>query len=185
MIEFKIKEGDLTQEQAEGLVVPANPNLAFAGVGVQAFIARVAGLGPFQEAERVAEQGSNGVVPFESAWVTSPGNLKNRGVKGLIHTVAMTTDRPNEPHVVRDVIVNRGVISRSVQSAIAAANQQKFETLALPALGTGVWGLPVNEATLGTLDAVSRAGQSTLKRVTLVLWGTEAYQQALAARSKA
>ena len=181
-IEFEVKEGDLAQQPVEAIIVPANEELKLGG-GVQGVIARAAGEEPFKQAREIAKRYPHQVVPFESAWVTSPGRLSARGVKGIIHSVAMTTNRPLEPHVSANVIVNRGVISRSVQSVLEVANKSGYETLALPALGTGLWELPISESTLGTLDAVNRTNQSTLKRVVLVLWGTEAYQKALSAAS--
>jgi O-acetyl-ADP-ribose deacetylase (regulator of RNase III) len=76
-------------------------------------------------------------------------------------------------------------IERAVRSALARARELGVETLAIPALGTGVGGFPLPEAARITVAAV-RADAPRLPRlltITFALRGQaayEAFRQALA-----
>ncbi|HEX7471887.1 MAG TPA: macro domain-containing protein, partial [Candidatus Limnocylindrales bacterium] len=77
-------------------------------------------------------------------------------------------------------------IDRAVRNAFARARELGVETLAIPALGTGVGGFPIAEAARVTVAAVRSelAHSPRLIRVTLALRGAvpyEAFRLALAA----
>jgi O-acetyl-ADP-ribose deacetylase (regulator of RNase III) len=69
-------------------------------------------------------------------------------------------------------------IDRAVRSAFARARDLGVETLAIPALGTGVGGFPMAEAARVTVAAVRSelARSPRVVRVTLALRGAAAYE---------
>ncbi|MFH1376762.1 MAG: hypothetical protein ABIH25_03940 [Candidatus Woesearchaeota archaeon] len=53
---IELAEGSITRYNADAIVISANPDLDFAGMGVQGFVARDGGIEIFDEASRVADR---------------------------------------------------------------------------------------------------------------------------------
>lgn len=165
----EVVQGDITECAVDAIINAAN-NRLWMGAGVAGAIKRKGGQHIEDEAVR------QGPIPVGEAVVTGAGALHARYV---IHAAAMGQDLVTSAELIRQATVNS--LKRACELAIAS--------LALPALGTGVGGFPVEEAarimleaTLATLRTTSPA---VLEKVVFVLFTPDAHQAFEAALAKA
>jgi O-acetyl-ADP-ribose deacetylase (regulator of RNase III) len=158
MADIALWNGDICDLEVDAIVSPASPNLWMA-TGVAGAIKRRGG----DVIEFAAVR--QGPVGVGDAIVTGAGALAARWV---IHAVSLDQFRRTDA----------AAIDRAIRNAFARARELGAETLALPALGTGVGGFPLAEAariTVGAMrDEVARS--PGLKRVTLALRGLATYE---------
>jgi len=104
-------------------------------------------------------------VGLGDAVVTDGGMLAARWV---IHAVSLDSQRRTSAEI----------IERAVRSAMTRARELGVETLAIPALGTGVGGFPLADAARITVNTVRREAVRLphLKTVTFALRGSVAYE---------
>ena len=104
-------------------------------------------------------------VPLGGAIVTTAGDLAARAV---IHAVSLDTNRRT----------SAAAIAEAVRSALLRARDIEATSIAIPALGTGVGGFPLDEAARVTVEAVrgTLPYVPTLERVIFALRGQAAYQ---------
>ena len=104
-------------------------------------------------------------VPLGGAIVTTAGDLAARAV---IHAVSLDTNRRT----------SAAAIAAAVRSALLRARDIEATSIAIPALGTGVGGFPLDEAARVTVEAVRSTLPyvPTLERVIFALRGQAAYQ---------
>ncbi len=158
MAQLALWNGDICDLEVDAIVSPANLSL-WMSTGVAGAIKRRGG----DEIEFAAVR--QGPVAIGDAVVTPGGDLAARWV---IHAVSLDHRRGTDA----------AAIERAVRSAMARARELGVETLAIPALGTGVGGFPLAEAARITVEAV-RAGMTRLpqlRTVTFALRGAAAYE---------
>ena len=104
-------------------------------------------------------------VPLGGAIVTTAGDL---AAKAVIHAVSLDTNRRT----------SAAAIAEAVRSALLRARDIEATSIAIPALGTGVGGFPLDEAARVTVEAVRSTLPyvPTLERVIFALRGQAAYQ---------
>jgi O-acetyl-ADP-ribose deacetylase (regulator of RNase III) len=165
MAQLALWNGDICDLEVDAIVNPANVTL-WMSTGVAGAIKRRGGDAIEFAAVRQAP------VALGDAIVTDAGALSARWI---IHAVSLDHERRT----------SAAAIERAVRSALTRARELGVETLAIPALGTGVGGFPLGEAARITVAAV-RAEAPRLPRlqtVTFALRGAaayEAFRQALA-----
>ena len=130
-----IKLGDITNEDVEVIVNAANTGLRGGG-GVDGAIHRAAGPSVMQECRKIGECKTGDAV------ITNAGNLK---AKKIIHTVGPICHGGNhgEPELLKDAYENSFLL----------AKKHNLKTIAFPAISTGVYGYPIEEATKIALGA--------------------------------
>ena len=155
---IEVVEGDITVQAADAIVNAANNEL-WMGAGVAGAIKTRGG----GEIEREAM--ARGPIGVGEAVATGAGRLAARYV---IHAAVMGQNLQTDAALVR----------RAAQSALAVAAGLGLTSIALPALGTGVGGFPMDACARMMLEAVRAhaAGPTTLERVVFVLWGRPAYE---------
>ncbi len=155
-----IKEGDITEEDVDAIVNPAN-SLMVMGGGVAGAIKRKGGDVIEREALRHAP------VPVGEAVATTAGRLKARYV---IH--APTMERPAMRTTAEKV-------RRATEAALLLAARMGLKSVALPAMGAGVGGVPVRDSVKAILSALrdNLDRLSGLQEVRLVAWGRDAYRE--------
>jgi O-acetyl-ADP-ribose deacetylase (regulator of RNase III) len=155
---IQLWNGDICQLEVDAIVNPANPSLWMA-TGVGASIKAAAG----DEVEFAAVR--QAPVFLGDAIVTPAGRLAARVV---IHAVSLDRDRRT----------SAAAIEGALRSVFARARELEIRTIAIPALGTGVGGFPLEDAaaiTVATVrDELSRS--PGVREVTLALRGTTAYE---------
>jgi O-acetyl-ADP-ribose deacetylase (regulator of RNase III) len=152
--------GDITaQDDVAAVVNAANAGLRSGG-GVAGAIHRAAGPGLEEEASPLAP-----IEPGEAV-ITGGHDLPNRHV---IHTLGPVygQDRPEA-----DLLAN------CYRNSLALAEENGIDSIAFPAISTGVFGYPVEEAAEVSLRTVVEEAER-LERVRLirfVLYGEEDYE---------
>jgi len=158
MAQLALWNGDICDLEVDAIVNPANVTL-WMSTGVAGAIKRRGGDAIEFAAVRQAP------VPLGGAIVTDAGSL---GARWVIHAVSLDHQRRT----------SAAIIERAIRSAFARARELDVETLAIPALGTGVGGFPLAEAARITVAAV-RAEAPRLPRlrtVTFALRGQASYE---------
>ncbi len=149
-----IVKGDITDIEADAIVNPANIYLLMGG-GVAGAIRRRGGESIQREALKKAPIGIGEAVE------TTAGNLKARYV---IH--APTVKSPGGRS-------NSEFVRKAVRAAIRKAEELGLKSIAFPAMGAGVGGVPVNTAIKITLEEISN---SNLDEVILVAWSSRDFE---------
>jgi len=170
MAELTLWNGDICDLEVDAIVNPANVTL-WMSTGIAGAIKRRGG----DEIEFAAVR--QAPVALGDAVVTRAGSLAARWV---IHAVTLDQHRRTSAEA----------IDRAVRSALQRARELAIETVAVPALGTGVGGFPLPEAARITVAAVrdEAARAPALRTVTFALRGAasyEAFRVALAAAGTA
>ncbi len=159
MVNICVVEGDITEMNVDAIVNPAN-SLMIMGGGVAAAIKKKGGANIEVEARRKAP------VPVGEAIVTSAGKLR---AKYVIH--APTMPKP----AMRTTL---DAVYRATRAALKVADRLGISTIAFPGMGTGVGGLDYYDSAKMMLNAIKDHISSTIttiKRIYLVAWGSEAY----------
>ena len=142
-----VKVGDLTHEAVDAIVNAANASL-LGGGGVDGAIHRAGGPDILAECREIRRARYPDGLPTGQAVITSGGKLPARFV---IHTVGPVygQHRGEEARLLGDCYRN----------AIALAAESALETLAFPAISTGVYGYPKAEAARVSVAAIEEALQ--------------------------
>ncbi|MDP9352832.1 MAG: macro domain-containing protein [Chloroflexota bacterium] len=162
----RLVEGDITRVAADALVNAANSGLRGGG-GVDGAIHPAGGPSIMRECQGI------GGCPTGSAVITSAGDLMARYV---IHAVAPVWHGgcSGEPEL----------LASAYHRSFELAAEHEVASIALPSLGTGAYGYPLDKAAPIALQVASehlRSGRPPLE-VTFVLWGSAAirtYENAL------
>ncbi len=150
--------GDITASTAEAIVNAANDHL-WMGSGVAGAIKRKGGEAIEREAMAL------GPIPVGEAVATGAGRLPQRHV---IHAAVMG----------QDLLTDRFKITAATRSALRLAEEIGIESVAFPALGTGVGGFSVDlaaEIMVGIAREFLRDSRSVTK-VEFVLFGDYAFE---------
>ncbi len=178
---IEIVQNSITRYGAEVLVCPANPDLeavAFPG-NVQSAFMRDGGREIFEEAREIA-QNSDYVnekkdismkVPETSAHLTTAGDLS---AERVIHSVAVAYD-PTENEIYSDP----KVIAKSTKNALEKTAEEEFQSIGFPALGTGLYRVPLDEAADAMYEEFeTHLSQATpISRIGMVFYGEGDYTQ--------
>jgi O-acetyl-ADP-ribose deacetylase (regulator of RNase III) len=169
-----LAQGDLTETRADAIVNAANSSL-LGGGGVDGAIHRKGGPEILAACRRIRATDWPDGLPAGRAVITTGGRLPARFV---IHTVGPVYSR--KPEVPR-------ILAACHESCLDLARERGLETIAFPAISTGVYGYPLAEAApiaIGTTARWLERHPGALTEVRFVLFGADAFQafaEALAA----
>ena len=163
---LEVVQGDITQQETEAIGNAANSALAGGG-GVDGTIHRAGGPSIMSEL-RARYKG----CPTGSAVITGGGDLK---VKYVIHAVG-----PRYSGSPKDA----ELLSSAYRKSLELCTQNKISSIAFPSISTGVYGYPVEEASLIALKTVMDylKDHPEIKLVRFVLFDSKTcsvYEQAL------
>jgi len=122
----QIIHGDITMEEVDAIVNPANSQLQHGG-GIAGAIVRRGGPVIQQESNRI------GFLPTGSAAVTSAGTLS---AKYIIHVVGPIWGQGNEAAKLKE----------AVKSTLKKAEDIYVHSISIPAISSGIFGYPKEEA---------------------------------------
>ena len=167
---LEIVQGDLTEETVGAIVNAANEHLAHGG-GVAGIIARRGGRTIQEESDAWVRQ--HGPVRHREPAFTSAGNLPCRYV---IHAVGPIWGSGYEDRKLAD----------AVHGSLELAERLGLDSIALPAISTGIFGFPRERAARVILETIAAAAKTIpfvnlrLVRVVLVDDATSTvFQEAL------
>jgi len=148
-MEIEIVSGSILEVNADAIVNAANSQ-GWMGGGVAGAIKRAAG----REVE--SEAVAKAPIPVGEAIMTSAGKTR---FKGIIH--APTMERP----AMRVTAEN---VARATLAALRLAEEEGFDRIAIPGMGTGVGGVDREKAAQVMIDTLKGFAASRLKKVILV-----------------
>jgi len=162
MPNIEVVQGDLTTQAVDAIVNAANSTL-LGGGGVDGAIHCRGGPSILAACQRLREGQWRDGLPTGQAVATTGGDLAARWV---IHTVgpiyASATDPAHD-------------LARCHVEALRVADELGALTVAFPAISTGVYGYPVEEAALVAIAAV-RGAATRVEVVRFVLFRETAYR---------
>ena len=150
---IEVVEGDITRIAADAIVNAANGELR-AGGGVCGAIFRAAGA-----QELAAACNAIGGCPTGSAVITPAFGIET--AKHIIHAVGpvYASHAPEEA---------RRLLRQAYASAIRLGARHGCTSLAFPAISTGIYGYPLEEACREAVDVCAEEGRAAGVRVLLV-----------------
>ncbi|MEW6268417.1 MAG: O-acetyl-ADP-ribose deacetylase [Thermodesulfobacteriota bacterium] len=157
-----VREGDLTQEDADAIVNAANQRM-LGGGGVDGAIHRAAGKELLEACRAVPEVRPDVRCPTGEARITPGFALRARHV---IHTVGP---------VYASAAKSAPLLRSAYRSSLELANAHGLRTIAFPAISCGVYGYPAEEAAeVAIATCAEHAG--ALREVRFVLLGEAMYR---------
>jgi O-acetyl-ADP-ribose deacetylase (regulator of RNase III) len=153
--------GDITAQDADAIVNAANSSL-MGGGGVDGAIHRRGGPDILEQCQRIRETTWPHGLPTGRAVATTGGRLR---VRWVIHTVGPVYSRAQDRST---LLASCHVESLSVADEIGA------RIVAFPAISTGVYGYPVDEAAPVAIGAV-RGAVTSVEEVRFVLFDQDTY----------
>lgn len=152
-------EGDITRQETDAIVNAANTRLA-GGAGVDGAIHAAGGPSIMTECRRI------GGCPTGQAVITAGGNLKARFV---IHTVGPVYQGGGSGEA--------ALLKSAYLESLKLASTKGLKSLAFPAISTGVYAYPLEEAARIALETVMAylRRHNDLERVRFVLFSRKMY----------
>lgn len=162
MPEIALTMGDITTQQVDAVVNAANTSLRPGG-GVDGAITRAAGPEALAERRRIAAERGRTPLPTGEAVATIGGALFARWI---IHTAGP---------IYGGVPADAELLRASHLSCLRVADELGAATVAFPAISTGVYGYPLEEAAPVAVRAVREAA-TAVTAVRFVLFDATALQ---------
>jgi O-acetyl-ADP-ribose deacetylase (regulator of RNase III) len=156
----RTKVGDLTKEVVDAVVNAANGTL-MGGGGVDGAIHRAGGRAILEACREIRRTQYPDGLPTGKAVITTGGNLF---AKYVIHTVGPVYGGGG-----RD---KAELLAACYRNSLALAVDKGLVTVAFPAISTGIYGYPQNEAAQVASQAIERflADDRTLQEVRLIFF---------------
>ncbi len=154
---IEVIKGDITEMETDAIVNAANNHL-WMGAGVAGAIKRKGGQIIEDEAMR------QGPIEVGQAVITTGGQLK---AKHVIHAAGMGQDLRTDEAKIRAATYN----------SLRLAEENGLESIAFPAIGTGVGGFPMDKAAEIMIDEARKflARAVHLKKIVFVLFDDYSY----------
>ncbi|MFF9216691.1 O-acetyl-ADP-ribose deacetylase [Streptomyces viridosporus] len=159
--------GDITRQSADAIVNAANSSL-LGGGGVDGAIHRRGGPAILEECRRLRASRYGEGLPTGRAVATTAGNLDARWV---IHTVGPVFSREED---------RSALLASCYRESLRVADGLGARTVAFPAVSTGVYGWPMEDAARIAVETV-RDAETAVEEIRFVLFDEQAYA-AFAAR---
>jgi O-acetyl-ADP-ribose deacetylase len=162
--------GDITEQDVDAIVNAANHSL-LGGGGVDGAIHRRGGPEILAECQKLRQEKYPDGLPTGQAVATTAGRLKAGWV---IHTVGPTYAESKD---------KSPLLADCFRNSLAVADELGARTVAFPAISTGVYRWPVDDAARIAVEVV-RASDTRVAEVRFVLFDQRAYD-AFAAHASA
>lgn len=160
-----VVEGDITLQRVDAIVNAANTKL-LGGGGVDGAIHRAAGTGLLEECRTL------GGCPTGQARITDGYALPARWVIHTVGPVWSGGDRGED-----------GLLTDCYRNSLSLAEQHGVQTIAFPAISTGVYHFPLERATRIAATETLRhlEGDSSIQKVVFVCFSSRAFEAYTAA----
>ncbi|KUO05997.1 O-acetyl-ADP-ribose deacetylase [Streptomyces caeruleatus] len=167
MTTIRLVQGDITRESADAIVNAANSSL-LGGGGVDGAIHRRGGPAILDECRKLRAARYGKGLPTGQAVATTAGELDARWV---IHTVGPVFSAQED---------RSGLLASCYRESLRVADELGARTVAFPAISTGVYRYPLDDAARIAVETV-RSAETDVEEVRFVLFDERAYE-AFAAR---
>ncbi|PWI14382.1 O-acetyl-ADP-ribose deacetylase [Streptomyces sp. Act143] len=155
-------QGDITRESADAIVNAANSSL-LGGGGVDGAIHRRGGPAILAECRALRASRYGRGLPTGRAVATTAGELDARWV---IHTVGPVFSEQED---------RSDLLASCYRESLKVADELGARTVAFPAISTGVYRWPMEDAARIAVRTV-RAARTSVTEVRFVLFGEQAYE---------
>ncbi|MFI5856650.1 O-acetyl-ADP-ribose deacetylase [Streptomyces parvulus] len=162
MTTITLVQGDITRETADAIVNAANSSL-LGGGGVDGAIHRRGGPAILAECRSLRAGHLGKGLPTGDAVATTAGDLDARWV---IHTVGPVYSTSED---------RSGLLASCYRESLRVADELGARTVAFPAVSTGVYRWPLDDAARIALDTV-RATPTSVTEARFVLFDDRAYE---------
>lgn len=160
-MDVTLVKGDITEQQVDAVVNAANSSL-MGGGGVDGAIHRRGGSAIVEECKLARKDRYPDGLPSGDAVATTAGELPARWV---IHTVGpVYTKSEDRSHL----------LSSCYRSALRVATEIGARTVAFPAVSTGVYGWPIDDAARIAVETV-RGAATQVEEARFVLFSDDDY----------
>jgi O-acetyl-ADP-ribose deacetylase (regulator of RNase III) len=154
-------EGDITKQRVDAIVNAANSSL-LGGGGVDGAIHRAGGRSILEECERIRASRYPDGLPTGQAVATTAGDLE---AKWVIHTVGPTYAKSED---------RSHLLASCHTESLRVADELGADSIAFPAISTGVYRYPVEKAADAAIATVA-SSSAGVGEVRFVLHGAHAY----------
>ncbi|HEU4831086.1 MAG TPA: O-acetyl-ADP-ribose deacetylase [Actinomycetota bacterium] len=159
--DIAVVEGDLTTQRVDAIVNAANGSL-MGGGGVDGAIHRAGGPSILAECRELRRTAYPEGLATGRAVATGGGDLPARWVIHTVGPIHRTSDDP------------AGELASCHTEALRVADELGARTVAFPAISTGAFGYPIEDAAAVAIGAV-RGAETEVEEVRFVLFGREAF----------
>ena len=158
-----VKVGDITREDADAIVNAANSSL-MGGGGVDGAIHRTGGSDILKECKEIRRAQHPDGLPTGQAVVTTAGKMV---AKHVIHTVGPVYGRGGKEKAEQ--------LAACYRNSLSLAARKGLKTIAFPAISTGVYGYPLDEAAEVSSQAIEKflSSDTSLREVRLVFFSRQ------------
>ncbi len=161
-VEIQIVKGDIAKESTDAIVNAANSYLKHGG-GVAWAIVRAGGIIIQKESDEYVR--THGPVPTGKVAITGAGRLK---AKYVIHAVGP---------VWRNAGNEKLLLLEAVYNSLLKASELELKSISFPAISTGIYGYPKNEAARVFGEAIKKFidenPNTTLELIRICLYDDE------------
>jgi O-acetyl-ADP-ribose deacetylase (regulator of RNase III) len=156
-----VKVGDITKEDVDAVVNAANSTL-MGGGGVDGAIHRAGGPAILEACKEIRRTRYPDGLPTGEAVITTAGKMK---AKHVIHTVGPVYGSGGSGKA--------DLLAACYRNSLKLAVENRLASIAFPAISTGVYGYPLNEAASVSSRAIEQflSSDNSLKQVRLVFFG--------------
>jgi len=172
--DISVESGDITQATGVEAIVNAANRQCLGGTGVDGAIHKAAGKKLREECMKLTEDEEGNRCDTGCAVITGSGDLKKRGIDHVIHAVGPDC-REVSPEEAEELL------RETYLSALEEANLNEVRSVAFPAISTGVYGYPFEDATrvaLETVEAYSRQNPGHFDKIKLIFLPGKDYSRA-------
>lgn len=167
MVELVLVQGDITEQDVDAVVNAANSSL-LGGGGVDGAIHRKGGPAILAACRQLRASRYGKGLPTGQAVATTGGNLPARWV---IHTVGPVWSARED---------RSALLASCYRESLRVADELGAETVAFPAISTGIYGWPMDDGARIAIETV-RAADTKVGEVRFVLFGPDAHDVFMAA----
>jgi len=155
-----VKVGDLTKENVDAIVNAANGTL-LGGGGVDGAIHRAGGPEILKECKEIRRVQYPDGLPTGRAVITTAGKMP---AKHVIHTVGPVYGRGGKDKA--------ELLAACYRNSLALAAENGLKAIAFPAISTGIYGYPLDEAAQVSSQAIQQflSSDASLQEVRLVFF---------------
>jgi O-acetyl-ADP-ribose deacetylase (regulator of RNase III) len=168
-----VKVGDITKENVDAIVNAANGSL-MGGGGVDGAIHRAGGPAIKEQCGEIRRTRYPGGLPTGQAVLTTAGKMTARHV---IHTVGPVYGGGGGEKA--------ALLAACYRNSLALAAKEGIGTIAFPAISTGIYGYPLQEAAQASSRAIEELlkTDSSIREVRLVFFSRDAAEVFLSSQA--
>ena len=158
---FSIKYGDITTLDVD-VIVSSDDNLLSMGGGVSRAILNAAGIGLYTETRNIPQ------LHLGDVHVSMAGNLS---IKRIFHIVTID--------LISFEFISAPLIKKAVITTLQLCENHGYQTIAFPAIATGVAGIPFEDAAYAMTSAIAEylAQSQYSLHITITLFARQGIQQ--------